>query len=132
MEARAGFHFRGTDTQSSSLRLTLTPLLCASLLAPFGTNSYPVSLQDNMKIFYIGVSMGNHRQGRKPLMPVQILKNESKPAHELCVEKDLSSYSRFTRDKYDKNDARPPSLDADELLAPQLWPVHVAIFQDSR
>ncbi|KAM0805532.1 Longin-like domain-containing protein [Usnea florida] len=36
-----------------------------------------------MKIFYIG-----------------ILKNESKPAHELCVEKDLSSYSRFTRDNY--------------------------------
>ncbi len=35
------------------------------------------------------------------LMPAhQILKNESKPAHELCVEKDLSSYSRFTRDKY--------------------------------
>ncbi|KAI9721014.1 MAG: hypothetical protein M1812_002493 [Candelaria pacifica] len=36
-----------------------------------------------MKIFYIG-----------------ILKNEQKPAHELCVEKDLSSYSRFTRDNY--------------------------------
>ncbi|KAI9773193.1 MAG: palmitoyltransferase [Candelina submexicana] len=36
-----------------------------------------------MKIYYIG-----------------ILKNEQKPAHELCVEKDLSSYSRFTRDKY--------------------------------
>ncbi|CAD6565394.1 MAG: palmitoyltransferase [Alectoria sarmentosa] len=36
-----------------------------------------------MKIFYIG-----------------ILKNENKPAHELCVEKDLSSYSRFTRDNY--------------------------------
>ena len=36
------------------------------------------------------------------LMPAhQILKNEGKPAHELCVEKDLSSYSRFTRDKYD-------------------------------
>lgn len=33
-------------------------------------------------------------------MPSQILKNESKPAHELCVEKDLSSYSRFTRDKW--------------------------------
>ena len=31
---------------------------------------------------------------------LKILKNESKPAHELCVEKDLSSYSRFTREKY--------------------------------
>ncbi|KAL9120053.1 MAG: hypothetical protein Q9187_003392 [Circinaria calcarea] len=36
-----------------------------------------------MKIYYIG-----------------ILKNEDKPAHELCVEKDLSSYSRFTRNNY--------------------------------
>ncbi|KAI9873986.1 MAG: palmitoyltransferase, partial [Pleopsidium flavum] len=36
-----------------------------------------------MKIYYIG-----------------ILKNEEKPAHELCVEKDLSSYSRFTRENY--------------------------------
>ncbi|KAG8530051.1 uncharacterized protein KY384_005533 [Bacidia gigantensis] len=36
-----------------------------------------------MKIFYIG-----------------ILKNENKPAHELAVEKDLSSFSRFTRDNY--------------------------------
>lgn len=36
-----------------------------------------------MKLYYIG-----------------ILKNEQKPAHELCVEKDLSSYSRFTRDNY--------------------------------
>ncbi|MCJ1254553.1 palmitoyltransferase [Lignoscripta atroalba] len=35
-----------------------------------------------MKIYYIG-----------------ILKNEDKPAHELAVEKDLSSYSRFTRQK---------------------------------
>jgi len=29
--------------------------------------------------------------------PGQILKNESKPAVELCAERDLSSYSRFTR-----------------------------------
>ncbi|KAL8953946.1 MAG: hypothetical protein Q9222_000233 [Ikaeria aurantiellina] len=36
-----------------------------------------------MKLYYIG-----------------IIKNENKPAHELCVEKDLSSYSRFTRDNY--------------------------------
>jgi len=31
----------------------------------------------------------------------QILKNEGKPAHELCAEKDLSAYSRFTRDRSD-------------------------------
>ncbi|MCJ1313522.1 palmitoyltransferase [Agyrium rufum] len=36
-----------------------------------------------MKLFYIG-----------------ILKNESKPAHELCAETDLSSYSRFTGKNY--------------------------------
>ncbi|KAI9820346.1 MAG: palmitoyltransferase [Pycnora praestabilis] len=36
-----------------------------------------------MKIYYIG-----------------ILKNEAKPAQELCCERDLSSYSRFTRDSY--------------------------------
>ncbi|MCJ1316885.1 palmitoyltransferase [Xylographa vitiligo] len=36
-----------------------------------------------MKIYYIG-----------------ILKNEEKPAHELAVEKDLTSYSRFTRSNY--------------------------------
>ena len=56
-----------------------------------------------MKIFYIGVSE-SYCWGHAivpMLMPHQILKNEGKPAHELCVEKDLSSYSRFTRDKYD-------------------------------
>ncbi|KAI9841093.1 MAG: palmitoyltransferase [Sclerophora amabilis] len=35
-----------------------------------------------MKLYYIG-----------------ILKNEERPAHELCAVKDLNSYSRFTRDK---------------------------------
>ena len=30
----------------------------------------------------------------------QILKNDIQPARELCVEKDLSSFSRFTRDRY--------------------------------
>lgn len=56
-----------------------------------------------MKIFYIGV-INSYYWGPTTilmLMPAyQILKNEVKPAHELCVEKDLSSYSRFTRDKY--------------------------------
>jgi synaptobrevin family protein YKT6 len=31
---------------------------------------------------------------------LQIIKNENKPSHELCAEKDLSAYSRFTRNKY--------------------------------
>ncbi|KAL2005143.1 hypothetical protein VTN00DRAFT_2993 [Thermoascus crustaceus] len=38
-----------------------------------------------MKIFYIGV-----------------LRNDSKPAIELCGERDLSSFSRFTRDNYNE------------------------------
>ncbi|KAI9760153.1 MAG: hypothetical protein M4579_001873 [Chaenotheca gracillima] len=36
-----------------------------------------------MKLFYIG-----------------IIKNEDRPAQELCCEKDLTSYSRFTRENY--------------------------------
>lgn len=36
-----------------------------------------------MKLYYIG-----------------ILKNDTKPAQELCVEKDLTSYSRFTKQNY--------------------------------
>ncbi|KAI9887645.1 MAG: palmitoyltransferase [Watsoniomyces obsoletus] len=36
-----------------------------------------------MKLYYIG-----------------IIKNEERPAQELCAEKDLSSYSRFTRENY--------------------------------
>jgi len=31
---------------------------------------------------------------------IGIIKNDSKPAHELCAEKDLSNYSRFTRNNY--------------------------------
>ncbi|PSS12260.1 hypothetical protein M430DRAFT_52590 [Amorphotheca resinae ATCC 22711] len=31
---------------------------------------------------------------------IGIIKNESKPAHELCSEKELSAYSRFTRTNY--------------------------------
>ncbi|RKF78887.1 Synaptobrevin-like protein ykt6 [Golovinomyces cichoracearum] len=31
---------------------------------------------------------------------IGIIKNESKPSHELVAEKDLSAYSRFTRNKY--------------------------------
>ena len=34
------------------------------------------------------------------LLDPQILKNEGKPAVELCVEKELSGYSRFPRSKY--------------------------------
>lgn len=65
-------------------------------------------------------------------MFVQILKNETKPAHELCVEKDLSSYSRFTRDKCATQENRNRSPDVDGLLAPQLRPIHVIVLEDSR
>jgi len=31
---------------------------------------------------------------------IGIIRNESKPSHELCAEKDLAAYSRFTRQNY--------------------------------
>ncbi|KAK2629589.1 hypothetical protein QTJ16_000409 [Diplocarpon rosae] len=42
-----------------------------------------------MKIHYIGADRR-----------WQIIKNETKPSHELCAEKDLSAYSRFTKNNY--------------------------------
>jgi synaptobrevin family protein YKT6 len=43
------------------------------------------------------VYVHRHRHCEDDLTCVQILKNEEKPAVELCAERDLSSYSRFTR-----------------------------------
>ena len=82
-----------------------------------------------MKIFYIGVSSSYYLGHTAPmLMPAhQILKNENKPAHELCVEKDLSSYSRFTRDKYDVVPCSGKIFSADGSFAHQLWPIHVSV-----
>ncbi|TVY41417.1 hypothetical protein LSUB1_G003300 [Lachnellula subtilissima] len=53
-----------------------------------------------MKIHYIG-----------------ILKNETKPAHELCAEKDLTAYSRFTRNKYARLAIQPPCSNTTEDVA---------------
>lgn len=54
-----------------------------------------------MKLYYIGVRSLKYFLGRSFYWHTsQIIKNEQRPAHELCAEKDLSSYSRFTRDKY--------------------------------
>lgn len=50
-----------------------------------------------MKILYIGVCFTATSQAHLSDTQKQILKNESKPAVELCAERDLSSYSRFTR-----------------------------------
>ena len=63
----------------------------------------------------------------------QIIKNESKPAHELCAEKDLSAYSRFTRTKYVHpvragGRRRREGLTAN--LDEQLWRVYDPIQQD--
>ena len=38
--------------------------------------------------------------GKMKLVYVGIIKNETKPAVELCAETDLSSYSRWTKSKY--------------------------------
>ena len=55
-----------------------------------------------MKLHYIGVRIccGTTSLDSETDTFSQIIKNESKPAHELCAEKDLSAYSRFTRTKY--------------------------------
>jgi hypothetical protein len=53
-----------------------------------------------MKIYYIGVfGPRQHISRANTDAYEQILKNEEKPATELAVEKDLSAYSRFTRNK---------------------------------
>ena len=86
-----------------------------------------------MKIFYIGVSdcyyLG-HTTALMLLLVYQILKNEGKPAHELCVEKDLSSYSRFTRDKYVISIHSEKLFSTYSLFASQLRPVYVSVQQD--
>jgi hypothetical protein len=38
---------------------------------------------------------------------IGILRNESKPAHEIVAEKELSAYSRFTRNKFVEPRPRP-------------------------
>ncbi|KAJ2978672.1 hypothetical protein NQ176_g3686 [Zarea fungicola] len=65
-----------------------------------------------MKLHYIGVRVSNRplpsgtkptqarRQKTNPRLSQQIIRNEDKPAHELVAEKELSSYSRFTRNNY--------------------------------
>ena len=55
-----------------------------------------------MKLHYIGVRLPFHlpMYGTTTDRYLQIIKNENKPSHELCAEKDLSAYSRFTRNKY--------------------------------
>lgn len=77
----------------------------------------------------------------------QIIRNESKPAHELVAEKELSSYSRFTRNKYVRRGARDGSVlfreplpcirtgiaDTCLCLSPaQLRRVHDPVLQDGR
>lgn len=56
-----------------------------------------------MKIYYIGVCTGTPRENPWPgrnwkLTPtLQVIRNTPKPAHELCVVKDLASFNYFQR-----------------------------------
>jgi hypothetical protein len=58
-----------------------------------------------MKIFYIGVRVHGLEEHCETCPSLgltnvsQILRNETRPAVELCGERDLSSFSRFTRDR---------------------------------
>lgn len=47
------------------------------------------------------MSLGSQVPSSPPLTSFgQVLKNEQKPAVELCAEQELSSYSRFTRSRH--------------------------------
>lgn len=62
------------------------------------------------------------------LTTIQIIKNESKPSHELVAEKELSAYSRFTKNKC------VLTLSIRDLIAnttKQLWRIHDRLQQDS-
>lgn len=53
-----------------------------------------------MKILYIGVSCASELPPKKFAFSTdieEIIQNASKPAVELCAERELDSYSRFTR-----------------------------------
>ena len=51
------------------------------------------------------------------LTTYQIIKNESKPAHELVSEKELSTYSRWTRNRYVDGSFSPEEDMADCRIA---------------
>ena len=60
----------------------------------------------------------------------QILRNDPSPATELAVEKDLSSFSRFTRDRFAPSNSSNPSLQP--LIVNQLWRIHDSVRQNCR
>lgn len=67
-----------------------------------------------MKLHYIGVCFNFPTATllASPLIPVdilQIFRNDSKPAHEIVAEKELSDYSRFTKSKYAAAPSRQPA-----------------------
>jgi hypothetical protein len=52
-----------------------------------------------MKILYVGVSYSSHLCLDDGSDDSQIIKNDTKPAEQLCAETDLSSFSRFTKNR---------------------------------
>lgn len=67
-----------------------------------------------MKLHYIGVCLGVDTSSCAPTTNdtwrPQIIRNESSPSHELVSEKELSSYSRFTKNNYGVCDTIPSIL----------------------
>ncbi|KAM0579184.1 hypothetical protein ACHAO2_003568 [Verticillium nonalfalfae] len=60
----------------------------------------PLIALQTMKLHYIGTS-ADPDDNRLILTPFpQVIRNQEKPAHELVSEKELSAYSRFTKNNY--------------------------------
>ena len=77
----------------------LTSALSQLLAQPYLPSTSRLPLTATMKIFYMGVWQLRDAFGPS-LTPCQIVRNDPHPATELAVERDLSSFSRFTRDRY--------------------------------
>ncbi len=71
----------------------------------------------------VGVTSGEYLMSKADKV-LQILRNDPSPAIELAVEKDLSSFSRFTRQKYAPAPRHNAHFQRLTRLYEQLWRVH--------
>lgn len=76
------------------------------------------------QVLYMGVSVASTSTFDYWVDLSQILRNDPQPALELAVEKDLSSFSRFTRQKYFLHSRSPFQSPRLITMHEQLWRVH--------
>ena len=108
----------GSPLQRPTARTTTGSPLTASI-RPYPTQASEPYAAATMKLHYIGVNdpsmaprsalLGRRLADQRPPL-AQIIRNESKPAHEICAEKELSAYSRFTRNKCAPHSPYPTRL----------------------